>query len=182
MLTTTYALLTLSIEQKKERGFISRLLQYLKHYATKPQEIDPLHLQTQLEELVRFAELRHQHKVEDCLIPAVREATREADGLLAELDSLKRSGGNMLRATRRRLRLAFDQGGAQVKMLCFTLERYCWNVLERLAREERELLPLAQRVISSEQWFAIGSTFLSHDARLLEGRRASAAHAVPVPL
>lgn len=175
MLTATYALLTLSIEQTKERGFISRLLQYLKTHATKPHEIDPLHLQTQLDELVRFAEVRHQHKVEDCLIPAVREATREADGLLAELESLKRSGGNMLQSARRRLRLAFGKGGTQFKMLCFTLERYCWNVLERLAREERELLPLAQRVISSEQWFAIGTTFLSHDASLLEGRRSRAA-------
>ncbi|MET3132017.1 hemerythrin-like domain-containing protein [Oxalobacteraceae bacterium GrIS 1.11] len=183
MLIATYAVLTLSVEQKKERAFITRILQYLRSYARKPQEIDPLRLQTQLNELARFAEARHQHKVEDCLMPAVREATDEADLLLADLENLNRVGGNMLRSTRRRLQLAFGKGTAQIKMLCSTLERYCRNLLERLTKEEQELLPLAQRVISSEQWFAIGATFLSHDAGHDERKRSAKRRVLlPVPI
>ena len=176
MLTATYALLTLSFEQKKERNFLARFRHYLPVHASKPQAIDPASLVAQLDELTRFAEARHQHKVEDCLMPAVRAASSEAGPLLADLETLNRVGNHMLGAVRRRLRRAFDQGRAHIKMLCFTLERYCQNLLERLEKEERELLPLAQRVISSDKWFTIGAMFLSHDAAHDDLRR----HAKPI--
>lgn len=171
MLIATYAMLTLSVEQKKERSFISRILHYLRTNAAKPQEIDPGCLKSQLDELTRFAESRHKRKVEGCLIPAVRQATTEGDPLLADLESLSRLGSTMLRSVRRRLRLAFVRGDAHIKLLCHTMERYCQNLLERLAKEEQELMPLAQRVISSEQWFSIGRAFLSHDAGEDERKR-----------
>ncbi len=164
MLIATYALLTLSVEQKKERSFISRIQQYLHTNAEKPQEIDPARIEAQLDELTQFAESRHQLKVEGCLMPAVRKATREAGALLADLESLSRIGNDMLRSVRKCLGRAFSHGEAQIKHLCQTMDLYCQNLLERLAKEEQELLPLAQRVISSEGWFAIGTTFLSHDA------------------
>lgn len=164
MLTATYALLTLSVEQNKERSFISRILHYLRSNAAKPEEIDPARLQLQLDELTRFAESRHQHKVDACLIPAVRKATSEAAPLLADLESLSRNGSKMLRSVHRRMRLAFVHGSAHIKLLCRTMERYCQNLLARLTKEEQELLPLAQRVISSEEWFTIGTMFLSDDA------------------
>ena len=63
MLTATYVLLTLSIEQKKERHFIARLLQYVQAIARRPQEIDPVFIESQLKELTTFAEARHQRKV-----------------------------------------------------------------------------------------------------------------------
>ena len=48
MLTATYVLLTLSIEQKKERHFIARLLQHVQSIARRPQEIDPVFIESQL--------------------------------------------------------------------------------------------------------------------------------------
>ncbi|MDC8756985.1 hemerythrin domain-containing protein [Janthinobacterium fluminis] len=174
MLTATYALMTLSEEQKKERNAIARFRQYLHTHAGAPQGIDPDRLALQLDELTRFAETRHQRKVEGCLMPAVRAATADAGALLADLETLNRIGRHVLGAARRRLRMAFDEGATHIKMLCFTLDRYCQNLLERLAKEEQELLPLAQRVVSSEQWFTIGTMFLSYDAAHNERRRKSA--------
>lgn len=165
MLIAIYALSTLSIEQKKERSFILRIQQYLKTHAGMPHAIDPVCIESQLDELARFAESRHQRKVEACLMPAVRKATREAGPLLADLASLSRTGSAMLRSVRKCLRRAFRHGGVQIRLLSRSIDLYCQNLLERLAKEEQELLPLAQRVISSEEWFAIGSMFLSHDER-----------------
>jgi hemerythrin-like domain-containing protein len=165
MLTATYALLTLSVEQKKERTFISRILHYLQVNAGKPQEIDPACLQSQLEQLTTFAESRHKRKVERCLIPAVRKATSEAGSLLEDLESLSRVGSSMLRFVRRSLRRAIHVGHDEIERLCRTMQRYCLNLLERLAKEEQQLLPLAQRVITHEQWFRIGTKFMSDDAR-----------------
>jgi hemerythrin-like domain-containing protein len=164
MLTGTYALLTLSVEQKKERNFISRILHYLQINAGKPQDIDPACLQSQLHELTQFAESRHKRKVERCVIPAVRKATDEAGSLLEDLEALSRIGSSMLRFVRRSLRRAAISL-AQIERLCRTMQRYCLNLLERLAKEEEHLLPLAQRVISHEEWFQIGTKFMSDDAR-----------------
>ncbi len=173
MLIATYALTTLSVEQKKERSFISRLQQYLQANAGKPQKIDPARIKSQLDELTRFAESRHQRKVEGCLMPAVRKATREADPLLADLEFLSRVGSDMLRSVHQCLHRVFRHGAAQLAHLCHMMELYCQNLLERLTKEEQELLPLAQRVISSEAWFAIGTTFLSHDAGHEERNRSA---------
>lgn len=177
MLTGTYALLTLSVEQKKERNFISRILHYLQINAGKPQDIDPACLQHQLHELTQFAESRHKRKVERCVIPAVRKATDEASPLLEELEALSRTGSSMLRFVRRSLRRAASTSLAHIERLCRTMQRYCLNLLERLAKEEQHLLPLAQRVISHEEWFYIGTKFMSDDARH-EWRRRQAALAL----
>ncbi len=171
MLTATYVLLTLSIEQKKERHFISRLLQHVQSVTRQRQDIDPALIESQLNELTRFAEARHQRKVEACLMPVLRTASRDAGVLLADLESLSRLGGAMLGAARKCLRRAMRRSSSQGKLLCRTIDLYCHNLLKRLDKEEQELLPLARRVISSEQWFTIGSMFLAHDQD--DGRAAA---------
>jgi hemerythrin-like domain-containing protein len=180
MLTATYVLLTLSIEQKKERHFISRLLHHVQTMARKPQELDPVYIGSQLDELTRFAEARHQRKVEVCLMPAVRNATGDAGPLLADLESLSRLGKTMLAAVRKCLRRALRRGAVHGIFLCRTIDMYCQNLLQRLDKEERELLPLAQRVIRSEEWFEIGSMFLTQDETDGTAGRQPAPRARPV--
>ena len=164
MLTITYALAAMSVEQKQERGIILRIQQYLHLNAVKPQGIDPACLKLQLDELTRLAEVRHRQKIAGCLMPAVLRATHDAGPLLADLECLSRSGGEMLRSVRKCLRRAIKHGALQVKQLCGEVERYLQNLLQRLTKEEDELLPLARRVISREGWFEIGAAFLAHDA------------------
>jgi hemerythrin-like domain-containing protein len=180
MLTATYAVLSLSAEQDAERSFIFRILEYLRQHAGQTEKIDPACLASQLNQLTQFAEARHQPKIENCLIPAVRRATSDADALLADLEALRRVGGNMLRAVRKYMRTLFQRGAPRMERLCRMMELYCHNLLMRLAKEEQELLPLAQRVISRDAWFKIGSTFLSQDASR-EAGSAVAAVAIPEP-
>ncbi|SEO54222.1 hypothetical protein SAMN05428959_109192 [Duganella sp. CF517] len=163
MLTATYVLLTLSIEQKKERHFISRLLQHVQSIARRPQEIDPVFIESQLKELTSFAEARHQRKVEACLMPAVRAADSNCTALLNDLEALSRLGSAMLNAVHKCLRRAMRRSASQGKFLCRTIDLYCQNLLKRLDKEEQELLPLAQKVISSDEWFEIGSQFLAQE-------------------
>ncbi|WP_373990360.1 hypothetical protein [Duganella sp. BuS-21] len=163
MLTATYVLLTLSIEQKKERHFISRLLHYVQSIARRPQEIDPVFIESQLKELTSFAEARHQRKVEACLMPAVRAAEPNCAPLMNDLESLSKRGSAMLKAVYRCLHRAMRRSASQGRFLCKTIDLYCNNLLKRLDKEEQELLPLAQRVISSDEWFEIGSKFLAQD-------------------
>lgn len=173
MLIATYALSTLSVEQKKERSFIGRIQNTLHGNAGKLHDIDPLRLESDLDQLSRFSESRHQRRVAGCLMPAVRRATDEADALLADLESLGQTGSELLRYVRHSLRPAFahstthDTHGA-IQQLCSSMERYCQNLLQRLTKEEQELLPLARRVMSGDDWFAVGKAFLASDARRAE--------------
>jgi len=163
MLTATYVLLTLSIEQKKERHFISRLLQHVQSIARRPQEIDPVFIESQLKELTSFAEARHQRKVEACLMPALRAADSNCTALMNDLETLSRLGSAMLNAVHKCLRRAMRRSASQGKFLCRTIDLYCQNLLKRLDKEEQELLPLAQKVISSDEWFEIGTQFLAQE-------------------
>ncbi|MFA9215661.1 MAG: hypothetical protein ACEQSK_01020 [Sphingomonadaceae bacterium] len=179
MLTATYVLLTLSIEQKKERHFIARLLQYVQSKARRPQDVDPLYIQCQLEELSQFAEARHQRKLEICLMPAVRNAGCDCGTVLAELESLSQLGSTTLTAVRKCLRRALRRSSVHGKFLCRTVDLYCHNLLNRLDKEEQELLPLAQRVISSDEWFAIGSRFLNEEQPTAAAPRMLPTHPRP---
>jgi hemerythrin-like domain-containing protein len=164
MLLATYALLTLLIEQKEERRFIARIQNYLARFAGRPNDIDASFLESQLDKLAVLAESRHKRKLDNCVIPAVRKATDDAAPLLEVLEKLNRSGMAILRDMRESLRLATVNGTQQIAQLFSALDDYCKNLLERLAREENELLPLAQRVIPGETWFTIGTTFMAQDA------------------
>ncbi|WP_432381412.1 hypothetical protein [Duganella sp. P38] len=131
--------------------------------ARRPQEIDPVFIESQLKQLTSFAEARHQRKVEACLMPAVRAAEPNCTPLINDLESLSQRGSAMLNAVYRCLRRAMRRSASQGKFLCKTIDLYCQNLLKRLDKEEQELLPLAQKVISSEEWFEIGSKFLAQD-------------------
>lgn len=126
--------------------------------------IDPLILASVVSQLAKLDAVFHQRKLEIYLIPAIRKATQEADPLLAELESLSAIGLGILGSIRQWRRHGFNQSVTEVKTLYSSVELYCNNLFQRLTKEEDELLPLAQRVLSSEEWFAIGVQFLSLDA------------------
>lgn len=164
MLTVTYALVTLSVEQKKARGNLAALQQQIRSSAAKLESIDRSCFESILYQLVQFDESCRWRNLELYVIPALRSATSEADDLMAELESFSSTGENILRETRANLWRVFNQGIEGVNELCTAMESYCHHLLKRLAKEERELLPLAQRVISSEDWFDLAAQFISHDA------------------
>jgi hypothetical protein len=168
MLTTTYSLIALSVEQKNARGSLSALQQYIKSSAGNLNDSDPVALESAVDKLSQFDQYCHERKVEVYVIPAIRKATREADSLLVELEQLNLMSVNILRSVRDGLRQACEQGAVKIEELCSSMERYCSNLYQRLVKEE-ELCKIAQRVISIDEWFAIAANFLSYDADI--GRR-----------
>lgn len=163
MLTATYALITLSVEQKRLHNLLAIARKLFQNSSVEGARTDSVILESVVGQFVKLDEYYHRPKVEDCLIPAIKKAMKEVDPLLAELESLSTAGLRILKSVRDRVRQAFDQGGAAVKELYTSVELYCNNLLQRLAKEE-DMLLLAQRVISSDEWFAIGVQFLSLNA------------------
>lgn len=162
MLTYTYSLVTLLVEQKKARKLLTQIRDEFqkclrdKHYSN-------LHcFEAAVDKLVRFDASHHRRNVELYVIPAVQEATHEADMLLTELEALSNMSARVLEQVCERMQYLCEHEKNEIRELCGAMECYCENLLERLEREEKELFPIAQRAISYDGWFRLASQFISH--------------------
>lgn len=162
MLTYTYSLVTLSAEQKKARKTLSTIQQNFRNCAKEGKCVNRSCLDAVFNRLARFDQSHHRRNVELFLIPAVQAVTREADTLLAELDRLSAQCAGILCMVQGLINASFNQDGMEIHELCNHMDLYCTSQLERLTREENELFPIAQRVISNEGWFSLASQFISH--------------------
>jgi hemerythrin-like domain-containing protein len=164
MLTATYSIVTISTEQNNTRRILHRLQQHIRNAWNGLKQIDLASVESAFNNLTQFDKYCRNRKVEVHLIPAIRRVTNDADSLLAELEALSASGMNILRALREQLCRACQEGIIRVNEVCSSMELYCTKLQKRLAKEEDELFPLARRLFSIEEWFAIAEKFLADDA------------------
>ena len=164
MLLATYALATLEIEQKCERSAIHYLQNFLAQ-ALASDEFDRAALTIQSERLIFLAEFRHWRRLESVLFPAaLRNASNDATQSLQTLENLGRAGVDMLPHLRKSLHPTSHFGKRQIARACRRVNAYCQNLLQRLACEEEQLLPLAQRILSADAWLKFGTEFLVQDS------------------
>ncbi len=163
MLTLTYALVALSVEQRKVKGRVLELQQEIQLQRKQRLLSNQAHVELLVAQFIKFDEACRARNIELYVLPAIRAATAEADSLLADIDALTLMGRITLKTVRARLRQATARGSFELDFLCDSLEQYCQDMLKRLALEETQILPLAQRAISSDEWFDIAARFISSD-------------------
>ena len=169
MLTATYTLVALSVEQTNMRvslHAIGQLVQksYARQSALTEGQADYV-----------CASLRHLYegcqgrKLDRFLLPALRRAGAGAEPLLCELDMLSRSAADALGAACRLASRAIDEEEG-VEAFCMAVARFCAALEQRFDREERELFPIARGAIAGDAWFAVGKQMLAHEAYREERR------------
>ncbi|MEW6762698.1 MAG: hypothetical protein AB1437_17900 [Pseudomonadota bacterium] len=162
MLTSTYTLVALSIEQAGARHGLLALLDRLQTSGRKHAEPTRRQLELACDALRVAFDQCHWRKLDKFVIPALRRAGA-AGPLLAELDALTLAAIEA-RADAHAAAAVLDGSFAEA------VERCCTLLLERLEREERELFPLARTHVPSEVWFAIANQMLAHEAWQNENR------------
>ena len=189
MLTATYILVSLSVEQASIRMSLLAFQKYMHVQLRHQSSLSLAQLQYAGDWLNRLYQGSYWRKVEMYLIPAIRQATPHADGLLDgllnELNGLNHAALESINAVQRRAGASIDQSELQAGQLCAAIDGFCAALLQRLEKEERELFSLARKVIVGEAWFAIAYQFLAHDARAQEARRDKAQvlpFVLPAPL
>lgn len=168
MLTATYTLVTLSVEQTRVRIGLQSLRQMLHACDGHQGALSAAQVAHTVGVMRQLHDACHWRKLDKILVPAVRRATRLADDLLAALDALSAQAADALAVT-----AAFDgavEDAEQVAAFCAVVETFCRVLLTRLAREEEELFPLARAAVTGEAWFALANQLLAHDAYLQEQR------------
>lgn len=178
MLTATYTLVSLSVEQASIRVSLLSFQQYMHAQLRQQRQLTLAHLDYAGDWLNRLYQFGYWRKIDQYLVPAIRQATPHADGLLAELNRLNHAALESVNLVQRRAMAAVDnseqQLEQQVEQLGAAIDSFCAALMARLEMEERELFALARRVIAGEAWFAIAYQFLAHDARVEENRRSKA--------
>lgn len=176
MLTSTYTLVALSVEQARTRVALQALLDRWRPAAWWGEPPAAHQYEAACEALRQVSDACQWRKLDKFVLPALRRPGVDAVALLAELDALSRRA--------HAARMAAQSAAADGDPGCLAaLEQCCELLLERLEREERELLPLARTVIPGDHWFTIANQMLAHDTVQNEHRDAgrSAAGAIAAP-
>jgi hemerythrin-like domain-containing protein len=112
-----------------------------------------------------FPEKRHHRKESELLFPKLRARTPLSRELLDRLDDDHERGERKIRNVEHAL-LAFEMmGESRREAFEQAVERYVDFYLAHMALEEREILPLAERVLTQEDWDELDAAFgANHDA------------------
>jgi hemerythrin-like domain-containing protein len=170
MLTATYTLVALSVEQTSVRVSLQSL-QKLLHTSFLPQAaLTQGQVDYACNTLKRLYEGCHWRKLDKFLVPAIRRASHTADPLLHELDALSQDAAEAMAAALRIAGEAALDTEPRVARFCAAVDNFCGALLKRIEREEQELFLVARAAISGETWFAIANQMLAHDAYQQERR------------
>ncbi len=164
MLTATYSIIALQLEQKKVRWNFSALQSYILSSIKNLKAAGGMEMESMLNRLSQFEHYYQQRKVNKIVIPALRSFTREADSLLEELARLNEASMTILKSLRAKLQEVMHKGVLMVEEVRASIELCCAHIYLRLRKEE-ELVEIAERVMPGEAWFGIAASFMSHDGK-----------------
>lgn len=170
MLTATYTLVSLSVEQAKVRGSLQSLQKLLETNFVHQSALTPGQVTYACDVVKRLYESCHWRKLDLFLIPAIRHATRDADELLHSLEELGRAAADAVGVLAIKLGSTAVDNTSKVAQFCDAIESFSSATLKRLELEEKRLYPVARSVISGEAWFSIANQMLAHDAYVQESR------------
>jgi hemerythrin-like domain-containing protein len=109
-----------------------------------------------------FPERLHHPKESELLFPALRARSDEAAATLARLDA-EHAQGDAAVARLAMALIEYEQlGAARLDAFADAVERYVDGYLRHMDVEEREVLPLASRVLTAEDWTTIDAAFAAN--------------------
>ena len=172
MLTATYTLVALTVEQASVRLSLLSFQKYVRSTLMRQNSITLSQLEYACESLSSLYQACRWRKTEMYLIPALRNVTERADRLLDELNRLNLSALAAIRSLQERIGVLGDAGDGQVDQVCDSIEMFCAALLQRLEKEEQELFAIARAAIAGETWFSIANQLMMHDQHLDDLKRS----------
>ncbi|NMG37298.1 hypothetical protein GRF61_22830 [Azoarcus sp. TTM-91] len=116
-----------------------------------------------LDYIVSYPDRWHHPKEDKYLFAAVRRRTREADKLIERLEREHSLGYPMVEELKRDL-IAFQNGDPEARERFYaTADRYAELEWEHLHTEEEVFMPIAERVLTAEDWAEIHTAFREND-------------------
>ena len=124
--------------------------------------VDPKAFRAILYYLDVFLEREHHHKEESVLFPRIRWRTHDADAILDDLAREHQSGEHAIRDLEQAFVRYEERGDAEFALFADAVDRYVKRYLEHIRKEEREVMPLALRVLNEQDWADVEAAFAAH--------------------
>lgn len=164
MLTATYTLVALSVEQTNVRLGLQSLQDLIDTHFMHQSTLSAGQVSFALDAVKRLCDCPHWRKLDMFLIPAIRSASRNADELLHNLEELGRAAAAAVGDVAAALGTSAIDSSAKVGQFCSAIDAFASATMKRLELEDKHLFPLARSVISGEAWFSIANQMLALDA------------------
>jgi hemerythrin-like domain-containing protein len=162
MTATTEPLAALYSEHRSIAAVLAALEALIRERRDRGAKVDARVFRAALYYLDVFAEREHHPKEERALFARLRARTREADAVLDELGREHESGEQAMRELEQAL-VRFEEGGeAEFPPFAAALDRFVGRYREHMRKEERDVMPLARRVLDANDWAAIEAAFAAH--------------------
>ena len=151
---------------KEEHRSIAAVLHAAEHLVGKavstgmPPDFKLLH--AILYYLREFPERRHHPNEDRVLFARIKARTHEADTAIAELEDEHRRGGRMLQSLTIALE-NWEAGAVDVRLFAQVLSSFTIFYWAHMEKEETDVLPVAERSLSNEDWHDIHALFESHE-------------------
>lgn len=124
--------------------------------------VDPKVFRAILYYLDVFLEREHHHKEEAVLFPRIRQRTHDADAVLDQLACEHELGEKAIRDLEQAFVRYEEHGSTEFGAFADAVDRYVERYREHMRKEEREVMPLAQRVLNAQDWIDVEAAFASH--------------------
>jgi hemerythrin-like domain-containing protein len=111
----------------------------------------------------QFHQRLHHPKEDDYLFKAIRTRTRAADTLLADLEAQHAEGEGWLQNLRQAVNHLQASAGKASKEFADAADLYADFHWKHMRQEEDEVMPLAERVLTAEDWGEIDAAFSNND-------------------
>jgi hemerythrin-like domain-containing protein len=152
---------------KSEHRSISAVLHGLKELARMARDAAARPrfqvLRSMLRYIDEYPERLHHPKEDKYLFARVLERAPEARLLIEELEAEHEEGARLIRDLERAL-LFFEEGWpAGAREFQQAVEAYAAFHWQHMRKEEQQLLPLAERVLSADDWHAIERAFAANE-------------------
>ncbi|HEX7218110.1 MAG TPA: hemerythrin domain-containing protein [Burkholderiales bacterium] len=152
---------------KSEHRSISALLHGLKQLARMAQDTSARPrfqvLRSMLRYIDEYPERLHHPKEDQYLFARVLERAPEARALVEGLQAEHKEGVRLIRELERALLFLEEGWPIGAREFEAAVEAYADFHWQHMRREEHELLPLAERVLSAEDWRAIDRAFAANE-------------------
>ncbi len=149
-------------EHRSIAAVLHAMLFLVREERSHGRQIDPRILRAILYYLDVFPERMHHPKEERFLFAAIRRKTSEANAILERLAREHEAGEESIRDLEQAL-LRYEEGGEpEFERFAQAVERFVAGYREHMRTEEDEVMPIARRVLTAQDWAEINAEWAAN--------------------
>jgi hemerythrin-like domain-containing protein len=156
LLTALYA------EHRSIAAVLSAMEALVREHRDRGARVEPRVFRAMLYYLDVFPEREHHPKEESVLFAYIRRRTRDGDAILDELGREHESGERAIRELEQAF-VRYEEGGrSEFEPFAAAVDRFVGRYRAHMDKEEQKIMPLAQRVLTAQDWAEIEAAFAAH--------------------